>query len=262
MKIDWADNKTAHDMLVRFGAVLPPGHAPKPGKIPIGCILTLEVPDAGAGKLRPAGAIFMMKYVIQAFDAAHPLSVVDAPDVPASNAAAFAERVLEVAKRVTEEAFGTMCYSAHEKLKTDSLLVMVDNLLRGTHASDMPSMERLVLRTLAGHAPQPGAADARDPFPSRETLAGECGVSVKALDDAIAALAARGWLCKVGVALDGKRRVYWKLNGRVLVQLQPKWKATSNVYALNPERGQFWPADSRAGLARKAPKNKKKGRAQ
>lgn len=257
-----AQEWTAVDMLERFGAVTPRGHVQRPGKIVIGCFLELSVRDEVAGLLRPAGAIFMMKHVVRAFDRDHSSAPVGAPDVPASNAEAFAERVLEVARRSTETGFGDLCAAAHEKLTSDSPLAMVDNLLRGTHASDMPATERLVLRTLAGYAPRPGAADAMDPSPDRETLAGECGISVKTLDDTIAALADRGWLYKVGVAIDPSgRRVFWKMNGQVFVPLKPGWKTTSNAYALNPERGRFWPADSRAGLARKAPPGKAQDRA-
>lgn len=104
--------------------------------------------------------------------------------------------------------------------------VIVDRRLRGTEAWMMPVEERIVLRTLAGHADEAGRC-----FPSIPTLAGECGLSEERTRKALRALEGKGW-CYVSNAnrfkADGGR--------------------TSDERTLTPGNGQWWTKDERSKL--------------
>lgn len=107
--------------------------------------------------------------------------------------------------------------------------IRVDMMLRGTKAVDMPSSHRLVLRTLAGHAKDQKC------WPSRETIAGECGLSARAVDVAIIGLIEKGWLEKeLRRGNDGKIRV-------------------TNEYRLMVEYGEWWSSEERKAMRRRTP---------
>lgn len=103
--------------------------------------------------------------------------------------------------------------------------IRVDMALRGTVASDMPAEHRLVLRTLAGHA------EKYQCWPSKETVAGECGLCVRTVDRAISALIFLGWLrSKPRFAPDGKTQL-------------------ANTYTISVECGRWWGPETLAELA-------------
>lgn len=102
--------------------------------------------------------------------------------------------------------------------------------LRGTKAHMMPANERLVLRTLAGHADDAGALS-----PSIPVIAGECGLAEATARKALRGLVTNGWIvCKSDCYGEDGRRA-------------------PNGYTLTLETGEWWPDDAREHLARRPP---------
>lgn len=113
--------------------------------------------------------------------------------------------------------------------------VRVDRRLRKTKAHMMPKNERLVLRTLAGHA------DMEDKcHPSVPTLADECGMSEATARACVRSLIAKHWL----FVSDNNR-------------IDADGKQTSNEYTLTPEQGEWWPVEERHRLARPTPRERR-----
>lgn len=102
--------------------------------------------------------------------------------------------------------------------------------LRGTKAHMMPANERLVLRTLAGHADDDGALP-----PSIPVIAGECGLAEATARKALRGLVTNGWIvCKSDCYGEDGRQA-------------------PNEYTLTPETGEWWPDNAREHLARRPP---------
>lgn len=166
---------------------------------------------------RPAAA----RHVLRA--AYRKLVGVAPPSLPAEDLRGLAAALLAALPTAPLDTIGDALVASWEALTKASPAIQVDNLLRATLAADMPSAERLVLRTLAGHADENGRC-----YPSIPTLADECGMSEGTARKAVHALADRGWLTigKGAPRADGG--------------------ATSNIYDLTPRSGRWWTVAERA----------------